>query len=286
MAVKRNSTGEITPADRGVRAATSAPPTARSVNPVARQKADSSVKSAKRVFEVLEFFEEHQRAASTIEVANALKFPQSSTSVLMRTMTSLGYLRYDSSRRNYIPTARVSTLGHWLSPALFERGRLINLMEDLSNKTNETIMVGLQNGLTAQYIHVIQAKLPMRLYVRAGTLRPLGRSGLGYALLSNHKDQEVRRIVKLLNTHEPDPARHIDAKELLAELANVRRKGHAFSLNLVTPGAGVVAMNLPKIAESQQPLVVCVAGLTDALIRQEQDIADLMRRAIDFHLSD
>jgi DNA-binding IclR family transcriptional regulator len=147
-------------------------------------------------------------------------------------------------------------------------------------------MVGLQNGLTAQYIHVIQAKLPMRLYVKAGTLRPLGRSGLGYALLSNYKDQEVRRIVKLLNTYEADPTRHIDVKKLLVELANVRNKGHAFSLNLVTPGAGVVAMNLPKIVESQQPLVICVAGLTDALIRQEQDIANLMRRTIDFHLSD
>jgi len=282
MAVKRISTDEIASTDHGVRTKASA----RNVNPAARQKIDGSVKSAKRVFEVLEFFEEHQRAASTIEVADALKFPQSSTSVLMRTMTSLGYLRYDSSRRNYIPTARVSMLGHWLSPALFERGRLINLMEDLSNRTNETIMVGVQNGLTAQYIHVIQAKLPMRLYVKAGTLRPLGRSALGYALLSNYKDQEVRRIVKLLNLHEPDPARHIKIKNLLAELANVRRKGYAFSLNLVTPGAGAVAMNLPRITESQQPLVICVAGLTDALIRQEQDIANLMRRTIDFHLSD
>jgi DNA-binding IclR family transcriptional regulator len=286
MAVKRKSNREAASAGRRDRTTTPAPAAVRNASPAVQPKADSSVKSAKRVFEVLEFFEEHQRAASTIEVANALKFPQSSTSVLMRTMTSLGYLRYDSSRRNYIPTARVSMLGNWLSPALFERGRLINLMEDLSNKTNETIMVGLQNGLTAQYIHVIQAKLPMRLYVKAGTLRPLGRSGLGYALLSNYKDQEVRRIVKLLNTYEADPTRHIDVKKLLVELANVRNKGHAFSLNLVTPGAGVVAMNLPKIVESQQPLVICVAGLTDALIRQEQDIANLMRRTIDFHLSD
>ena len=48
---------------------------------------DNAVKSARRVFDVLEFFEEHQRAASAIEVAAALKFPQSSTSALMRTMT-------------------------------------------------------------------------------------------------------------------------------------------------------------------------------------------------------
>lgn len=246
-------------------------------------KLDNSVKSAKRVFDVLEFFEEHQRPASVLEIASSLKFPQSSTSALMRTMTALGYLHYDPSRRDYIPTARVSMLGHWLDPILFKHGRLLNLMEDLSEKTHETIMLGIRNGLSAQYIHVIQAKLPMRLHVRPGTLRPLARSGLGYALLASYSDREVRRLVKQINAHETRPERQIDVTELLQELEKVRKKGHAFSVNLVTPGAGVVAMALPKLAESDQPLVVCVAGLTDALIDQESDLADLMAKAIAFH---
>lgn len=249
-------------------------------------KAENSVKSARRVFDVLEFFEEQRRAASAVEVANALGFPQSSTSALMRTMTAFGYLHYDSSRRTYIPTPRVSMLGQWISPALFTRGRLINLMEDLSARTGETIMVALRNGLSAQYIHVIQAKLPMRLYVKAGTLRPLARSGSGYALLSSYRDREVRRLVRLINTNETRPDRQVDIKALLRELRNVRSKGHAFSVNLVTPGAGVVAMNLPPIAESNEPLVLCVAGLTDALIAQETDLAELMAKAIRFHLAD
>lgn len=249
-------------------------------------KLDNSVKSARRVFDVLEFFEEHQQAASVLEVASALKFPQSSTSALMRTMTAFGYLHYDTSRRTYIPTPRVSMLGHWISPTLFTRGRLLNLMEDLSARTGETIMVALRNGLSAQYIHVIQAKLPMRLYVKAGTLRPLARSGSGYALLSSYTDREVRRLVRLINANETRPDRQVDIKELLQELRKVRSQGHAFSVNLVTPGAGVVAVNLPPVAESQEPLVLCVAGLTDALVAQEIELAQLMAKAISFHLAD
>ncbi len=249
-------------------------------------KVDNSVKSARRVFDVLEFFEEHQQAASVLEVASALKFPQSSTSALMRTMTAFGYLHYDTSRRTYIPTPRVSMLGHWISPTLFTRGRLLNLTEDLSARTGETIMVALRNGLSAQYIHVIQAKLPMRLYVKAGTLRPLARSGSGYALLSSYTDREVRRLVRLINANETRPDRQVDIKELLQELRKVRSQGHAFSINLVTPGAGVVAVNLPPVAESQEPLVLCVAGLTDALVAQEIELAQLMAKAISFHLAD
>jgi DNA-binding IclR family transcriptional regulator len=73
---------------------------------------------------------------------------------------------------------------------------------------------------------------------------------------------------------------------LLLELKKVRAKGHAVSLGMVTPGAGVVAMNLPPIAESNEPLVLCVAGLNDALMVQEAELADLMRKAIQFHLAD
>ncbi|WP_245438866.1 hypothetical protein [Bradyrhizobium sp. SK17] len=45
-------------------------------------------------------------------------------------------------------------------------------------------------------------------------------------------------------------------------------------------------MNLPPIAESNEPLVLCVAGLNDALVTQETEFADLMRKAIQFHLAD
>jgi DNA-binding IclR family transcriptional regulator len=250
------------------------------------RKIDSAVKSAKRVFDVLEFFEEHQNDASAIEVAAILNMPQSSTSALMRTMTTMGYLHYDASRRTYIPTARLSMLGHWISPALFQKGRLINLMEDLAARTGETVMVGLRNGLAAQYIHVIQARLPMRLHVRNGTLRPLAKSGLGYALLASYPNKEVRRLVKLLNACETDSSKLVDIKPLIAEVESVRKQGYALSLSLVTPGAGVVAMSLPKLQESSEPLAICVAGLTNALIRQEKEFAGLMAEAIRFHLSD
>ncbi len=249
------------------------------------RKPDNAVKSAKRVFEVLEFFEERKSDASAIEVADSLDLPQSSTSALMRTMTTMGYLHYDPSRRTYIPTARLSMLGHWISPSLFQQGRLINLMEDLAERTGETVMVGLRTGLAAQYIHVIQAKLPMRLYVRTGTLRPLARSGLGYALLASYPNKEVRRLVKLMNAAEADPSKIVDIRSLLVEVEKVRKHGHALSLNLVTPGAGVVAMPLPKLAESSAPLAICVAGLTNALASQEREFAGLMRDAIRFHLS-
>ncbi len=67
----------------------------------------SVVKSAHRVLLVFEFFAERQLPASAMEIAINLNLPQSSTSMLLRSLVSVGYLGYDSETRLYAPTLRL-----------------------------------------------------------------------------------------------------------------------------------------------------------------------------------
>ena len=55
-----------------------------------------AVKSARRVFEFLEYFARVQRAVSVAELAAHHAYPNSSVSALMRSMVTLGYLSYDA----------------------------------------------------------------------------------------------------------------------------------------------------------------------------------------------
>ena len=70
---------------------------------------ESVIKSARRALEVLEYLDEVRSDASVMEIARALNYPQSSTSVLLRSLTSTGYLSYDPQRRRYAPTLRCCT---------------------------------------------------------------------------------------------------------------------------------------------------------------------------------
>ena len=74
-----------------------------------------NVKSAIRVFEVLEFFDEVQRDASLSDIARRLGYPVSSTSMLLQSMVDAGYL-VQGEKRVYRPTPRVTLLGSWVSP--------------------------------------------------------------------------------------------------------------------------------------------------------------------------
>jgi len=54
--------------------------------------AEGAVKSAKRVLEIFEFFAERKRPASVGDVVEALGYPQSSTSALLKSLVQLRYL--------------------------------------------------------------------------------------------------------------------------------------------------------------------------------------------------
>src|SRR5690554_2544091 len=130
------------------------------------------VKSAARVIQVLELFDEMRRSMSVAEIAAHYEWPASSTSALMSSLVTLGYLEYDSSKRVYRPSVRVALLGDWIHNNLLKDGQLARMMEYLNAVTGETIVLAAQNGLHSQYLRVLQGTNALRVHLHIGTLRP------------------------------------------------------------------------------------------------------------------
>lgn len=229
------------------------------------------VKSAGRVLEILEFFDDFQRPATVMEVAVALGYPQSSTSALLRSLVATGYLNYEPHERTYITSNRVALLGSWLNSPFFAEGALISLMKELNELTGDTIVLAIRNGLYVQYIHVIQATSPARLHMTLGTVRPLAASGAGYAILSTMSDAEVTRVVMRINSEAADGQPLIKTRDLLAQLAEVRERGYAFTCDMVTHGGGMMATALPRMA-GQPLMVVGIGGVSEVMRRREEEL--------------
>ena len=133
--------------------------------------AAGSVKSAGCVLRVLEFFDEIQRDARVAEVAERLGFPQSSTSILLNCLVELGYMDYLQERRSFLPSPRVTLLGTWLDKGPVRNGSLMRMLEELSQKTGDTVIIAARSGIFAQYIHVLQARATTRFHVPPGSRR-------------------------------------------------------------------------------------------------------------------
>ncbi len=243
---------------------------------------NSVVKSVGRVFEVLEAFNEIRKPMLAIEIAKRLSYPASSTAALLKSMVKLGYLSFDRRDRRYFPTIRIAIVSEYLHGALFGQGNLMALMGDLHSLIGETIILGVRKDIEAQYVHIIPGIYPIMLNVPPGTVRPLHRSGMGWALLSQSDDAEIRALVDRVNAAGREAP--VEYKKLMAILKEVRTLGYARSYGTYVTGSGIIAMNLPGTAPDRL-VAIGAGGPVDRLKAREREIVRLMRRGIDRHFT-
>jgi IclR family KDG regulon transcriptional repressor len=244
--------------------------------------ANSTIKTARRVFEILEYFDRERRPLALKEIAARLRYPTSSGSVLLRSMVALGYLEYDQASRTYFPTMRLAALAAWVAPALFGEGDIELLMEYLNRAIGEVVILAAQSGLHAQYVHIVPSHQPLQFAIAPGTRRPLARSGMGWLLLSAHGNAQIEKLRRRINADSAQKSK-VSAEELMKQVSAVRATGYAFSKGAVSPGTGLIAMLLPKTS-SGRTYAVGVGGPVQRLQRKEKEIVAELRAAIARHM--
>lgn len=245
---------------------------------------DSSIKTARRIFEVLEYFEEVKRPISLKELANKCDYPTSSAAAILKSMVNLGYLFYDSYNRTYMPTMRIAQMGSWLNTGLFGESAILEMVEFINQEIDELVSISTQSDLHAQYIHCVQTRKLVRFDIRPGDVRPLAISGVGRTLLSAHTDVEIARLLRRINASSA-AAERFELEPLMKIITGIRRDGYLFSKHTITPDAGVIAMPLPKRSFGRI-LVLGVGGPVSRLEENHSQIVTCMRQGIERFLKD
>lgn len=238
------------------------------------------LKSARRVFEVFEFFAERRGSATVADVVQALGYPQSSTSVLLKALAKLRYLEYDRYSRRYLPTMRIALLGSWIHDQVFSETSLARLVDELHAASGATVILGMQNDIHVQYIHLVQASAPkLQWYIKPGSLRPLCHAAVGKVLLSRKSDLDVVYLLRRINAEETDPGKRIGESDLLRELDLIRSRGYAYTEGTVNPHAGVIAVQLPTPA-SQPHMAIGIGAAIPELRARRSEFLDLLRSTL------
>jgi DNA-binding IclR family transcriptional regulator len=238
--------------------------------------AGDSVKSARRVFEVLEYFDRQRRPLPLKEIIAVLGYPASSGSALLKSLVSLGYLDYDRERRTYFPTMRIAAVGQWVRDALFGDGALLEFMERLRLSTAETVILAAQSDVHAQYVHVLHSAEPLQFSVPPGARRPLAASGMGWVLLSAKSDVEIERLRRRANIAA---SVKLDRETLMERVNEVRVRGYAFSKHTVSEGAGIIAALLPS-GPFGRTFAIGVGGPVSRLEQKEATIVAELRAGV------
>lgn len=233
------------------------------------------VKSARRVLEIIEFFDAGRPWATVTDISRELAYPQSSTSVLLKCLRDLGYLYYNRINRAYRLTARAALLGCTAEGGNYRGGRVPDLLDAVAERVGETVVLFSNNvDYASHYIHVIRGSGPDAVPASTRHCQSIMTSIQGQLVLSTYPDEQLRLALRRLNADEPDLERKFNLAEKFEELRTMRHRGFVVDLG-EADRHGVIAMLLPRKRGSDR-LGVSVLASADVLANRHEEILSIL----------
>ncbi len=162
---------------------------------------------------------------SLSEIALAMDIPVSSCHVLVATLVSRGYLSQAGGPRAYYPTRMLYELGQDLLAKDPVLTKVTPLLENLRDKSGETIVLGKRLDRFVQYIHVLEAPQTIRYSANVSDIRSLHSSALGKALLGAMPVEQRTEVAQNLGYERVTSKTVPNAKRLLADVAAGEARG-------------------------------------------------------------
>ncbi len=235
------------------------------------------VKSAERALLVLELFAIWRRGASASEVEAALDMPQSSTSVLLRSLVDMGYLDYNRADRTYWPTVRVAMLGDWMRDAVSPQLQTEHV-DELRDHTGETVLIGRRLGASVHYLQIARSGHELQFYVHQGTRRPLCISASGRALLSLLDDQQVLKIARRTVHYATSDIERFDEQALISVVRSIRETGISETDERLGGERDLHAIaTLIPARQGDEQFSLCVAGPRERVMRRRDEMIAALR---------
>jgi IclR family acetate operon transcriptional repressor len=200
---------------------------------MSRTEGSSSVKSATRTLDILEFVVAHGRPVGAVEIATALSIPLSSLSYLLGTLVERGYLTRAGRLHSPGPAlARLATPG----PAAGLAERVAPRIRAISAQLNETAAFFVRHGHEMEAIASETSAQALRYTVEVGRTVPLHAFSAGKAILATFNETELADYFAQADLAAYTPDTVTDETALRTELKAIGPHGLARTAEEFTPG--------------------------------------------------
>lgn len=248
-----------------------------------KTSSSNKAKIARRVIEVLEYFDDTHKEATVMDIVRRYNRPQSSTSELLSSLVELGLLIKDPYSRAYRLTPRAALLGTSGQPELVRDGRIVRLMDRLVAQTGLSVALHAMVGLDAQIVswrHGPRALATTR-ELASGVKQPLTRNAAGWLMLSTVTRQRCEGMVRRLNA-EAAEAHKFNFSEMMCRVDTCREARHLFGPAGYDTGAETLCGLVPRQPDGH-PLVISLVFARDDKVNSEalfHSMRDAMRACL------
>lgn len=202
------------------------------------------MKTAERTLDVFEIYARVQKPLSLSELAENLMMPVSSCFGLVRTIESRGYLASVKSRGPYYPTRKMLRTTQTIAQTDPISVSLLAAIQNIRDKTNETVVLGIQRLDQVVYIDVLESDRSVRYSAEIGEVRPLYANSIGKALLSTMDKKTRAKILENTKFDALTPGTITSFDALEDELEAGLKTGYFKNIGESSPDVSAVACAL------------------------------------------
>lgn len=236
-----------------------------------------AIKSVRRVFEILELFDQERRPLAAKEVAKRLDYPLVSAHALLKSIHELGYADFDPPNWTYIPSRSFVSVLDWVPDLLEREGQLLSFAEELNQATRETINISRQINTNIRIIYGLESLHPVGVSVKVGVMMPIPHSLTGITALASLPDAGRDQFLKRLRAQDSAQFAHLDIDMIDTIGKELSEQGTVTRCDLLIPGVGAVCMPV-KTIDGHETLVVGVVGPSDRIIESQAEHRKTLKR--------
>jgi len=184
-----------------------------------------SVAAVLKVFAILQALSERNETGIS-ELSMRLAMPKATIYRFLQTMKTLGYVRQEVDSERYGLTMKVFELGTKALqyPDLVELAK--HHMQVLSDKTGETIHLGMLIDSEIIYVHKVDSRHMLGMYSRVGRRAPIHCTAIGKVLLAWESPERRDHVLVGVEFKRFRDRTITSRKAFLQELERTRHQGY------------------------------------------------------------
>lgn len=197
------------------------------------------IKSVEKALRLLEILSQSADPMRLRDLAETAGMTRSNAVRMLQTLRDLGYVRQAEDGTRYELTLRVFEIGARKVAANTLVAAAHPVLQRLSEKVPEHVMLSVREGLHSVVIDRIESRAFVRTFAYLGARSPLHVVSAGKLLLAHALTEVIAEMSRNLGRFTD--ATITDPDRLLAELALIRAQGYATAIHEINEAASGVA---------------------------------------------
>lgn len=244
------------------------------------QKAPSVLNySVAKAFAILEYLAKAASPKDLGVISADLHMNKSTIYRFLSTLCSLGYVIQNPENGKYALGAKVVWLASQFLESIDLRVIARPLLEDLVEKTRETVHLAILDNYEVVYIDKIDGYQPVKMGSRVGGRMPAHSTGLGKALLAHMDEQNWQEYIEKVGLRSFTPNTISDPEAFIQHMQLTRERGYAIDNCENEEGIRCVAVPV-RDHTGQTVAAISVSGWSLTMTpNRDEELAQIAKQA-------